>query len=50
MIELMALVVRLIRVRAEIATFEKPQLYMLKEAEELEKEINKLAYKLEVLK
>ena len=46
----MELVIELVRVRAEIATFSSPQLYMINEAEELEAEIMRAAQKLELLK
>jgi len=50
MVELMELVIRLIKVQAEIATFDSPQRYMITEAEELECEITRVAQKLELLK
>lgn len=50
MVELMELVIRLVQLRAEIATFDSPQRYMISEAEELEAEIMRAARKLELLK
>ena len=50
MAELMELVIKLVKVQAEIATFSSPQLYMIDEAEELEREIMRAARKLELLK
>jgi hypothetical protein len=50
MVELMELVIRLIKVQAEIASFDSPQRYMIQEAAELETQIMRLAQKLELLK
>jgi len=50
MAELMELVIRFIKVQAEISSFDSPQRYMLQEADELEREIMRAARKLELLK
>ena len=50
MAELMELVIKFIKVQAEISSFDSPQRYMIQEADELEADIMRVARKLELLK